>query len=100
MVFGHEVKHFYPNYIQDSADPRKTGPVVDAINEIQQARGLLLRAEYGAIKQGEFVNLNFGTAKRDRSGNIVRNKAGGIEVNRTGKVITWVKRTVGGKGIN
>jgi RHS repeat-associated protein len=100
LVFAHEVKHFFPNYIQDPADARKTGPVVDAINEIQQARGLLLRAEYGATKRGEFVSLNFGTAKRDRSGNIVRNKAGGIEVNKTNKVITWVKRTVGGKGIN
>jgi RHS repeat-associated protein len=103
LVFSHEVKHFYPNYIQDPSDGRQTGPVVDAINEIQQARGLLLRAEYGATKRtsgGEFVSLNFGTARMDRRGNIVRNKAGGIEVNTTNKVITWIKRSVGGKGIN
>lgn len=102
LVFAHEVAHFYPNYIEDPADGRKTGPVVDAVNEIQQARGLLLRAEYGATKRGsggEFVSLNFGVAKRDRSGNIVR-RAGGIEVNKTNKVITWIRRTVGGKGIN
>jgi len=103
LVFAHEVKHFYPNYIQDPSDGRQTGPVVDAINEIQQARGLLLRAEYGATKRtsgGEFVSLNFGTARTDRTGNIVRNRAGGIEVNKTNKVITWIKRSVGGKGIN
>jgi len=103
LVFAHEVKHFYPNYIEDPSDGRQTGPVVDAINEIQQARGLLLRAEYGATKRtsgGEFVSLNFGKARTDRSGNIVRNRAGGIEVNRTNKVVTWQKRSVGGKGIN
>jgi len=103
LVFAHEVKHFYPNYIQDPTDGRQTGPVVDAVNEIQQARGLLLRAEYGATKRtsgGEFVSLNFGTARTDRRGNIARNRAGGIEVNRTNKVVTWIKRTVGGKGIN
>ena len=103
LVFAHEVAHFYPNYIQDPTDGRQTGPVVDAVNEIQQARGLLLRAEYGATKRtsgGEFVSLNFGTARTDRRGNIMRNRAGGIEVNKTNKVVTWIKRTVGGKGIN
>jgi len=103
LVFAHEVAHFVPNYVHDPDDGRNTGPVVDAVNEIQQARGLLLRAQYGAFgrgSSGDFVSVEFGQAKTNRAGNIVRNKAGGIEVNRTNKTVTWVKRTVGGTGIN
>jgi len=84
-------------------DGRDTGPVVDAVNEIQQARGLLLRAQYGAFGRGtngEFVSVEFGKAQTDRAGNIVRNKAGGIKVERTNKTVTWIKRAVGGVGIN
>jgi hypothetical protein len=103
LVFAHEVAHFVPNYVHDPDNGRDTGPVVDAVNEIQQARGLLLRAQYGAFgrgSSGDFVSVEFGQAKTNRAGNIVRNKAGGIEVNRTNKTVTWVKRTVGGTGIN
>ena len=104
FVFAHEVAHFTPNHLDDP-DPdnsHKTGPVVDRVNEIQQALGLPLRAEYGAFGRGSggiFVSVEFGKAKID-SGNIVRNKAGGIQVNKTNKSITWIKRTVGGTGIN
>jgi RHS repeat-associated protein len=103
LVFAHEVAHFVPNYVHDPDDGRNTGPVVDAVNEIQQARGLLLRAQYGAFgrgSSGDFVSVEFGQAKTNRAGNIVRNRAGGIEVNRTNKTVTWIKRTVGGTGIN
>jgi hypothetical protein len=103
LVFAHEVAHFVPNYVHDPDNGRDTGPVVDAVNEIQQARGLLLRAQYGAFgrgSSGDFVSVEFGQAKTNRAGNIVRNKVGGIEVNRTNKTVTWVKRTVGGTGIN
>jgi RHS repeat-associated protein len=103
LVFAHEVAHFYPNHIEDPADARQTGPVVDAVNEIQQARGLPLRAQYGAFGRGNsggFVSVEFGKANTDHAGNIVHNKAGGIEVNRTNKTVTWIKRTVGGTGIN
>ena len=103
LVFAHEVAHFYPSAIKDPADVHDTGPLVDAVNEIQQARGLLLRAQYGAFGRGasgDFVSVEFGKAKTDRAGNIVRNKAGGIKVDRTNKAVTWIRRTVGGKGIN
>jgi hypothetical protein len=103
LVFAHEVAHYAPNKLEDPEDGRLTGPVVDTVNNIQQARGLLLRAEYSASKRtsgGEFVSLNFGVAKRDRANNIVHNRAAGIEVNKTYKVISWLKRNVGGKGIN
>jgi RHS repeat-associated protein len=103
MVFAHEVAHFVPNFVHDPSDGRDTGPVVDAVNEIQQARGLLLRAQYGAYGRGtsgEFVSVEFGQARTNRAGNIVRNKAGGIAVDRTNKTVTWIKRSVGGTGIN
>ena len=100
LVFAHEVAHFYPKYITDPEDGRKRGPVVDRVNEIQQALGLPLRAEYSASKRGDyFVSVNFGEAKRDKAGNIVR-KNGAIEVNKTNKLVTWIKKSVGGTGLN
>gem|GEM_PF-1634376 len=103
LVFAHEVAHYSPNAMKDPDDPSKTGPVVDAVNEIQQARGLPLRGHYGVFgkgSSGDFVSINFGKAQTNRAGNIDRNRTGGIKVNRTNQVITWAKRTVGGKGIN
>ena len=102
-VFAHEVAHHYPNAASDPSDGRKTGAVVDAVNEILQARGLPLRAEYGAFKRdsgGHFVQVRFGKAQVDKDGKIKRTKSGGIAVEKTKKQITWIKTTVGGTGIN
>jgi RHS repeat-associated protein len=102
LVFAHEVAHFYPDYIQDPKDSHQTGPVVDRVNEIQQARGLPLRAEYSARGRSGgdfFVSVEFGRARTDRAGNIQRNGEG-IRVERTSQVVRWLKRNVGGKGIN
>jgi RHS repeat-associated protein len=105
-VFAHEVAHFrlQPGQItRDPDDVSKTGPVVDAINEILQARGSSLRARYySSARAGYWLEIYHGIAERDRAGNIMRNRDGGIKVkiNETGNVIRWLKRNVGGKGIN
>jgi hypothetical protein len=104
LVFAHEVSHFWPGYKTDPDDQSSTGRVVDAVNEIQFALGLPLRAQYQADKRdsgGVFVSVPFGEASRDkRTGQINLNKTGGMRVNQTDKTITWIKSSVGGKGIN
>ena len=88
---------------RDPDDGSKTGPVVDAINEILQARGLSLRARYASSTRGGYwLEIDHGIAQRDKDGNIVPNKDGGIKVkvNESSNVIRWLKRNVGGKGIN
>ncbi len=102
LVFAHEVGHFYPDFITDPGDGRKTGPVVDKVNEIQQALGLPLRAEYSArqtTSNGPWVEVGFGKAKTDKAGQPLRDN-GAIQVEKQNKVVRWVKNGVGGKGIN
>ncbi len=103
LVFAHEIAHFAPNYQTDPVgDRNKKGPVVDRVNEIQQALGLPLRAQYSAGKTsgGEhWVEVSLGKAKTDKSGQILRDK-GAIQVEKQNKIVRWVKNIVGGQGIN
>jgi hypothetical protein len=105
-VFAHEVAHFRlrPGSItRDPDDGSQTGPVVDAINEILQAQGRTLRARYSSqARGGHWLEIPHGIAQRDRAGNIERNRNGGIRVrvNETTNVIRWLRRNVGGRGIN
>jgi hypothetical protein len=48
------------------------------------------------------LEIDHGAEKKDKAGNIVRNKDGGIKVkvSESSNVIRWLKRNVGGKGIN
>lgn len=59
LVFAHEVAHFAPDYVHDPDDGRDTGPVVDAVNEIQQARGLLLRVSLLCLRKGQQRRVYF-----------------------------------------
>lgn len=103
LVFAHEVAHFAPKYQLDPVgDTNKTGPIVDRVNEIQQALGLPLRAQYsaGSTAGGKvWVEVGFGKAKTDKAGQVVRIN-GAIQVERQNKVTRWVKSIVGGLGIN
>jgi RHS repeat-associated protein len=103
FVFAHEVAHFRLNpgtITRDPTDSGETGPIVDAINDIQQAQGLPLRAQYSSYgRGGEFISIDFGMAKMAH-GRIITNRNGGIVVNKTNKSINWIRRNVGGKGIN
>ncbi len=100
-VLAHEIAHFRLNpgkITNDPADTNKTGLVVDAINKILNARGLPLRAKYGSSKTGDYwFTIQHGEADGNKT-----NDDGGIKVKVTdsAKVITWLKRNVGGKGIN
>jgi RHS repeat-associated protein len=105
-VLAHEILHFTvdPGKLTRDPldDPSKTGKVVDAVNEILQARGLPLRERYGSFGQGgHWLSILHGIANVE-NGTIKRNSDGGIKVkaNDTKKIITWLKKNVGGTGIN
>jgi hypothetical protein len=95
FIFAHEVAHFYPERIYDPKDiPRKTGPVVDAVNKLQQARGLMLRAQYLTPREKGEMTLVYGTAQRDQKTGQVK-----VKVNPSA-TIRWFRDRVGGEGIN
>jgi RHS repeat-associated protein len=104
LVFAHEVAHFKPTARFDPPEGETgTGTVVDAVNEIQLARGLPLRASYASTARGgHWFEINYGVADRDKAGNIKRNKDGGIivKVTEADRSARWIKKNAGGKGIN
>ncbi|HKQ75463.1 MAG TPA: RHS repeat-associated core domain-containing protein [Blastocatellia bacterium] len=103
-VFAHEVAHGYPNRKSDPAEGgNNTGPVVDAVNLILQARGLPLRQRYSASPSGTYwAAVPHGYADQDKkTGQIKYNQGGGIMVKEETKlVVRWVRNMVGGRGIN
>jgi hypothetical protein len=63
---------------------------------------LPLRAQYSAGKTAGgnvWVEVGFGRAKTDKSGQILRDGTA-IRVEKQNKVVRWVKSVVGGQGIN
>jgi hypothetical protein len=102
-VFAHEVAHFrlQPGKItEDPEDGSKTGKVVDAVNDILHVRRLPLRARYASSARGGYwLEIPHGIAEREGTS---RTRDGGLKVKikGTGNVISWLKRNVGGKGIN
>lgn len=104
-VLAHEIAHFYlnfPNMTFDPTDGGRTGPVVDAINEILFARNLPLRNRYIATgRGGHWLSIPHGEAQVDETNTLVTNSVGGIAVvSDNKKIINWIKKNVGGKGIN
>jgi len=103
-VFAHEVAHGYPNRRSDPAEGgNNTGPVVDAVNLILQARGLPLRERYSASPSATYwAAVPHGYADRDKkTGQIKYNQSGGIKVKEETKlVVRWVRSMIGGRGIN
>ena len=102
LVFAHEIAHWYPTALEDPKDGRKTGPVVNRVNEIRQALNLPLRGEYSghtSIGGDSWAEVRFGQAKLDKRGKPVR-KNNGIRVEEKTKIVRWVKSNVGGQGVN
>jgi RHS repeat-associated protein len=102
-VLAHEILHFTVDpgkLTKDPIDsPNKTGLVVDAVNEILHASSRPLREKYSSVGRGGYwVSLHHGAADGEK-----RNSDGGIQVkvsNSNTKTINWLKRNVGGLGIN
>jgi RHS repeat-associated protein len=97
-VFAHEVAHGYLN-IRDPQDRGRTGPTVDVINRITDALGLPRRAEYASDRRGEhWFSIRFQEQRIDRQRR--------PEVDRNGNprmrdvYINWIRRNVGGRGVN
>lgn len=90
-VFAHEVAHVFPSFIRDAKEPWLTGPVVDTVNRITDALGEPRRREYmSSPRAGHWATLPFSVKSVDKKGNP---KEKSVE-------IKWLKRNVGGKGIN
>lgn len=90
-VFAHEVAHSYPKLRFDPTTPGATGPVVDAVNGITNVLGQPRRTAYmSGPRAGHWVTLPFSMKSVDKHGN-PKEKAVQIQ---------WLKRNVGGKGVN
>jgi RHS repeat-associated protein len=102
-VFAHEVAHGYPRRRSDPAEGGSiTGPVVDAVNLILQARGLPLRERYSASPAATYwAAVPHGYADRDKKTGQIKYQGSGIKVKEETKlVVRWVRSMVGGRGIN
>ena len=90
-VFAHEVAHRYPTSLFDPTEPRLTGPVVDAVNRITDELGEPRRTAYMSSPRANYwVTLPFSVKSTDKKGNPKEKKV----------TIQWLKRNVGGKGVN
>jgi RHS repeat-associated protein len=90
-VFAHEVAHLFPIFQEDPKTTGPTGPVVDTVNRITDVLGQPRRTGYISSPVGGYwLSLPFAKTTVDKHGN-TREKAVQIE---------WLKRNVGGKGVN
>ena len=98
-VFAHEVAHGYLN-IRDTQDRGQTGPTVDAVNRITDARGLPRRAEYSSDPRGggHWLSIRFQEQRTDRQGRPQVDRNGNPRMRDV--YINWLRRNVGGRGIN
>jgi hypothetical protein len=90
-VFAHEVAHLYPRFQTDPTRPGAAGPVVDAVNKITDALGLPRRTAYSSSPlAGQWLSLPFSESTLDKHG---QPKEKNVQ-------IEWLKRNVGGPGVN
>jgi hypothetical protein len=97
-VFAHEVAHGYLN-IRDPEGGGQTGPTVDAVNRITDALGLPRRAEYASDRRGgHWLSIRFQEQRIDRQGRPEVDKHGNPRMRDI--YINWLRRNVGGRGVN
>ena len=81
------------NVTPNPTDGQKTGEVVDKVNAITDVLGDLRRAEYvgvGRGKNNETMQIHYKKKDVDKNGKPTTKDV----------YINWIKRNVGGKGVN
>jgi RHS repeat-associated protein len=98
-VFAHEVAHGYLG-LQDPAEGErwKTGPVVDIINKVTDALGVPRRDEYFSRDGAAFWFSTHFSKLELKNGKPAVDKHGNPKMKDV--YVNWLKRNVGGKGIN
>jgi RHS repeat-associated protein len=90
-VFAHEVAHVFPTFLRDPTTVGPTGPVVDIVNRITDVLGEPRRTGYmSSPVGGHWLSLPFSKTTVDKNG---RTKEKAVQ-------IQWMRRNVGGRGVN
>lgn len=91
MVFAHEVARVFLTFLRDPTTVGPTGPVVDTVNRITDVFGEPRRTGYmSSPVGGHWLSLPFSKTTVDKNG---QPKERAVQ-------IQWMRRNVGGLGVN